>query len=268
MGSIKKCENVKCKNIHDGTFGSGRFCSKACANSRNWDKNHKIKLSKSAKSSKKVIEANRNRPKQLCILSCVYCKNEFEVYSYNLDRKYCSRKCFNSDPNAYKNKGLGGYRRGSGRGKSGWYKGYWCDSTYELVWIIYNLDNGISFNRNNKKFPYTWNGKVKYYYPDFEINNQLIEIKGYSNSEIKAKLKSVPELKVLYKNDLKKHFDWVKNNYKYNNIWELYDNYKPEFTYRCNHCERQFNSKYKRKTKKVFCSRECIGKSLKYLSNK
>jgi hypothetical protein len=28
-------------------------------------------------------------------------------------------------------RGLGGYERGSGRGKKGWYRGHWCDSTYE-----------------------------------------------------------------------------------------------------------------------------------------
>ena len=28
------CENVKCNEEHDGSFGSGRFCSRKCANSR------------------------------------------------------------------------------------------------------------------------------------------------------------------------------------------------------------------------------------------
>ena len=41
-----------------------------------------------------------------------------------------------------KNPLSGGLRHGSGRGKKGWYKGYWCDSTWELAWVIYQLDNG------------------------------------------------------------------------------------------------------------------------------
>ena len=39
----------------------------------------------------------------------------------------------------------GGKRHGSGRGKKGWYKGYYCDSTWELAWVIYQLDHGVKF---------------------------------------------------------------------------------------------------------------------------
>ena len=49
------------------------------------------------------------------------------------------------------NKLAGGYRRGSGRGKKGWYKGYWCDSSWELAWVIYSLEHGVEFTRNWKK---------------------------------------------------------------------------------------------------------------------
>lgn len=31
----------------------------------------------------------------------------------------------------------GGYRPGSGIGKQGWYKNYWCDSSWELAYVIY-----------------------------------------------------------------------------------------------------------------------------------
>jgi len=33
----KICENVKCKKEHDGSYGSGRFCSQSCANSKHAD---------------------------------------------------------------------------------------------------------------------------------------------------------------------------------------------------------------------------------------
>ena len=39
------CE--KCKKEHDGTFGSGRFCSRACANSRTHSEATKEKMAKS-----------------------------------------------------------------------------------------------------------------------------------------------------------------------------------------------------------------------------
>jgi len=62
---------------------------------------------------------------------------------------------------------IGGRRHGSGRGKQGWYKGYWCDSSWELAWVIYSLDHNIKFVRYNGYFEYEFNGKIHKYYPDF-----------------------------------------------------------------------------------------------------
>ena len=56
---------------------------------------------------------------------------------------------------------LGQYREGSGRGKKGRYKGYWCDSSYELAFVIYALDEGIWFERNWYSFPYTFEGRQR-----------------------------------------------------------------------------------------------------------
>ena len=39
--------------------------------------------------------------------------------------------------------GGGGYRKGSGRRKKGWYKGFWCDSSWELAWVIYQIEHDI-----------------------------------------------------------------------------------------------------------------------------
>jgi hypothetical protein len=64
----------------------------------------------------------------------------------------------------------GGYRRGSGRGKKGWYKGIFCDSSWELAMVIYCLENDISIVRNTEKRIYEFNGKIKNYIPDFGIN--------------------------------------------------------------------------------------------------
>lgn len=35
------------------------------------------------------------------------------------------------------NPNMGGLRHGSGRGKKGWYKGFYCRSTWELAWLVY-----------------------------------------------------------------------------------------------------------------------------------
>ena len=39
---------IKCGKEHDGTFGSGKFCSRQCSNSRNWTESDRQKKSASA----------------------------------------------------------------------------------------------------------------------------------------------------------------------------------------------------------------------------
>lgn len=120
-----------------------------------------------------------------------------------------------------KERNLGGYRKGSGRGKSGWYKNFFCDSSWELAYLIYHLDHNIEIKRNYERFEYIFEGKIKNYIPDFIVNNELIEIKGYNSSEWQVKLTTVRNIKVLYKNDIKPYLEYVTSKYGKNFI-ELY----------------------------------------------
>lgn len=52
------------------------------------------------------------------------------------------------------------------------------DSLPELAVWIYCIDNGIEVKRNPCYFDYSFEGKNHRYFPDFEINGQLVEIKG------------------------------------------------------------------------------------------
>jgi hypothetical protein len=90
------------------------------------------------------------------------------------------------------NKKSGGYRKGSGVGKSGWYKNIWCDLTWELAFIIWCESNGKSIIRNTGYFKYEFEGKTRRYLPDFIVDGQLVEIKGRRTSDalIDAKIKS------------------------------------------------------------------------------
>jgi len=58
-----KCE--RCNEEHNGLFGSGRFCSRYCANSKVWTKEDNLKKSISAKNSEKVKKANKRLHKTL-----------------------------------------------------------------------------------------------------------------------------------------------------------------------------------------------------------
>lgn len=124
------------------------------------------------------------------------------------------------------NANCGGKRHGSGRGKKGWYRGYFCDSTYELVYIIYNLDNGIEFKKCDRVYTYEYKGETHKYYPDFELaDGTIVETKGYYSEVVDIKAASIKDrpIKVLYEKDLQYAFDWVKEHYTYNQLSDLYE---------------------------------------------
>jgi hypothetical protein len=112
-----------------------------------------------------------------------------------------------------KERKLGGYVRGSGRGKKGWYKGFFCDSSWELAYVVYCLDHNIDIKRNTEKRQYVWKDKVKNYIPDFIVEGNLIEIKGFKTEQWLAKLEANPDVKVLYEKDLEPVLSYVKNKY-------------------------------------------------------
>jgi len=121
-------------------------------------------------------------------------------------------------------RGLGGYERGSGRGKKGWFRGYWCDSTYELVFVAYALDHEIPFERNFEVFPYEYADKLMRWIPDFRlVDGTYIEIKGYLSAQAEAKFEFFYRpLLVLTQADLRDMFEYVWRTYG-RNLVALYE---------------------------------------------
>ena len=124
------CEN--CSIQHDGKYGSGRFCSKKCSSSFSSNKNKDLKNKKISDSLKGKYTGLNNstyksdRFKSQKIEKCPICQLDFNK-SYS--KIYCSRSCYLADVDfKYRKKISGGYRKGSGIGKKGWYKGYWLVS--------------------------------------------------------------------------------------------------------------------------------------------
>lgn len=246
---IKYCQNkrrpYKCEQCgklvtSDYYFGSGRFCSKVCANKKSFDQTYRKKISDSLKiyykthpehlkntlgkkwgitntkpttymrNGKLVISRSPiSRDKYVNHPNfCQYCG---EPLSY--ERKYritCGRK-------ECKYKKCGGLRPGTTKhkGKTGYYSGIWCDSTYELVFVVFCLDHNIPFRRNADGFTYFYEGKYHLFYPDFIVNDRFyVEIKGIKDSINVAKETSVPyKIRFLYREDLKRCFDYVRENY-------------------------------------------------------
>lgn len=262
-----KCSKEFTIKCTQSQFNKGRyrkFCSRTCANSRIFSQES---IEKKRKSALEYIKRHNiiKQPKQH---TCKYCGKIF--YSNDTrdvgGKNYCSQKCKRNYYVKYIKPKHGGYREGSGLGKHGYYKSIKCDSTYELVFLIYCLDHNIPIKRCDKVFNYTIDNLNKKYFPDFEINDTIIEIKGYHTDVVDVKTNSVRDaghnIKVLYKSDMQSCFEYVFNKYNVNeyNITTLYDNYKPKYTYVCSYCGKQFNRIKLAKTDNVFCSRKCCGK--------
>jgi hypothetical protein len=261
---MKICE--RCNKEHNGTFGSGRFCSRSCANTQTHSEETKRKISDSVINSEIFKIKNKegnikrynngiNKKNHSIYKTCPICQNSFFGWTI-----FCSRKCFEYDIlHGYifsKKPKTGGYHPGSGRGKSGWYRGIFCNSTYELAWVIYNLEHSISFERNHNSFFYIHEGKQYRYYPDFIQNGEYIEIKGFLRSNDKSKFEQFPgQLKILYEKDIKEHIEYCKQKYGYH-FEELYEGNPHNIkTNKCLVCGNPCQFKY--------CSRSCSGKYLR-----
>lgn len=90
------CEN--CNNDHDGSFGSGRFCSSFCANSfstKNIVGQTKIIYCSSCNEGLEVLK--RSRSKNVICAECKeqtkQCKHCGELFKTTEDYTFCSRKC-------------------------------------------------------------------------------------------------------------------------------------------------------------------------------
>ena len=121
----------------------------------------------------------------------------------------------------------GGVRHGSGRGKHGWYRGYWCDSSWELAMVIYWLEHGIKFNRCKETFDYMVDNIHHSYHPDFILDTgEIVEVKGRETTkEWKAKLSQFPEdrkLVVIGKSQIVPYIDYAVSKYGKNYI-DLYE---------------------------------------------
>lgn len=156
-----------------------KYCSRKCANSHN----------RTEESKKKTSLALIKDP---YIRICDNCNIEFKTKNKKV--MHCSSKCVYENPKVREklsnsNTGkCGGYREKGGRGKQGWYKGIFCNSSWELAYVIYCIDNNIKIVRNKEGFNYIFNNKTFKFYPDFIVNGEYVEIKGYLDEKNKAKI--------------------------------------------------------------------------------
>lgn len=256
------------------------FCSRKCSctySSKIKRKERNKKISVSLKGIRKGTVAKKQGEKIYDPTYCIICGKELSRKQIQSKNKTCSIQCGSLCANKTKQKnGTVFVENGQGRSRSGYWKGFFCNSTYELVYYIYMSEHGYKIKRNQKSYEYEYNGSKCLYYPDFIVNDKLVEIKGYWTLQVQAKIDAVTdkELSVLYYKDLEPMMDWIDSKYntkhwkKGNNYWELYDNSKPKYRYKyiCDVCGKEFETNTYRKPgkwKHIVCSLECRIKSKK-----
>lgn len=228
------CEKCNIEVYKD--YGSKRFCSRKCSNSKIHSEETKEKISSKLKGSISPFKG-KNGKKHTLEFKIKHSLKLKEVYKNNpeLGKKISVRlkgKPLSDKTKlkiSYKLKGkTGGIRKGSSRGKSGWYKGYWCDSSWELAYIIFNLEHNIKFKRNIKGFEYINSKKEnKRYFPDFILESgEYIEIKNFTTEDVLLKAQALINLDlkitIIDKENINPYLEYVKNKYGKNFI-ELYD---------------------------------------------
>ena len=112
-----------------------------------------------------------------------------------------------------------------GWAKRGWYAGIWCDSSWELAYVLYAQDHNIKFIRNREYFEYVWEGCKHHYTPDFYLPDidTYLEIKGNYDQKAKAKKDQFERKLIIYQRaEMLPILQYVENTYG-KNFTDLYD---------------------------------------------
>ena len=115
--------------------------------------------------------------------------------------------------------------------RRGSYKGIHFDFSYELAFIIYNIEHNIKFQRNTQSFDFYFpeDKKIHKYYPDFILEDgTYVEIKGYFRSIDYFKIQSLikdhkKNLIVISVKEIKPYLKYCIDKYGKNFLFDLKD---------------------------------------------
>lgn len=226
------CGNEYIVNMTQRTYERGKYkhtCSSACAHllsAKNTDLDKKnIKISNSLNDR---IEGLKEQGIFYSIRICENCGKEYTFKDYK-SPKYCCKDCGliakhrKLSVAAVKNK-FGGLNPETTHKsyKRGYYKGIWCDSSWELAYLLYCFDNNISVERNNKYFEYEFEGKIYKFYPDFIVDGNLVEIKGFYTPKNKVKLEKFPNVLFIDRKLIQPYLKYAIEHYgkNFTNLYE------------------------------------------------
>lgn len=213
-----KAKKVSYALTHDGLIC--QFCSKECKN-RNSLCNHERMCKMNPNHQISVGFDKFNADRRAGLVDTWNKGLTAETSSGMMKRTITLKRRIDAGEISY-----GGYREGSARNyKYGYYQGILCDSSWELAFLLYHLDNNLIIKRNTDYFEYTYKGKVHKYFPDFIIDGVYYEIKGRYFDPVESKLAQFPKDKMLVlldKSKIQKYVAYAKNKYG-KEFYKMYD---------------------------------------------
>lgn len=115
------------------------------------------------------------------------------------------------------------YNKRHGNGKKGHYNGFYCDSTWELAFLVYYYEHNLFVERCKEKRKYIYENEEHIYCPDFITNEGVIEVKGRKDKKAIEKQKQHPDVIVYDKDKMKEILEYVINKYGHEYWKVLYD---------------------------------------------
>lgn len=214
-------EIPKFKLDHDGL--ECKFCGKSCKN-RNSLCNHER-------------QCNQNPDKQVIYRAGF---NDFGRTAWNkgltkdtsksvLKHSESLKEFFKSNPDH----NCGGFKPGSvSNYKFGVFNNMYCDSSWELAFLVYCRDHSIQVMRNQEGFKYEFEGKSHKYYPDFIIDDTYYEIKSRCRAIDLVKIRELSKIHSIILIDevsIRPYLKYCEQTYGKNFAEYLYDSNFPSW---------------------------------------
>jgi hypothetical protein len=223
--SPKKCKCCNCAIDYDRR--DNNFCSRNCSTSFN-NKNREYKYSENGiKSLRDVGFKNKSnlykrRIAEKFLNICLICNKEFETISKSKNNKTCSVVCRGKRRSLLNKKMIT-----KTFGKCGYHKGVYCASSWELAFLVYNLDLEKEIKRCELTFKYEIEGEEHLYFPDFIMDGIIYEVKGRELEDVKFKTKAVIEagykIELIRRKEINPIIKSIKEKYRVKDITQLYD---------------------------------------------
>ncbi len=196
-----KCEN--CGNEHDGSYGSGRFCSSKCA------RGFSTKAKRKEINEKVSKKLKKEKKKNFCEVCGKEISSRRKYLRCNDHKMPVSKETKEKLSTSRIEKIKQGYLNKPCRVEVN-YKGniIKCDSKLEVAVLEYLRSLGEEhINRNFDHVDYDFNGETKKFLPDFITENYLVEAKSIIGNSLNEKWHSYKEQVPLKKEALIKKAD-------------------------------------------------------------